>query len=258
MQRYVPGQGMCDLGVQFKNIGPPGSAGPTGSTGPAGISGDAANTGATGPTGAGVTGATGPTGISGDATNTGATGPTGNTGSTGNTGNTGPTGLQGPIGNTGVTGNTGPIGNTGSTGSTGDTGNTGPPGSPSIVLVNLTYSASSSGFGSTTNPESVTISSSIGATAIIGSSVNITGITNPLYQKLPTLFSVIRNRYDIATSAYTQFMGYPGYVGTNTTWTPSTNTLSIVNLNTSSLNLQPGDVYLKPGPHVVIQLYYYP
>jgi hypothetical protein len=40
MQRYVPGQGMCNLGVQFKNIGP---AGPPGATGPQGISANRGN-----------------------------------------------------------------------------------------------------------------------------------------------------------------------------------------------------------------------
>lgn len=167
IQRYVPGQGICNLGVQFKNIGPQGAIGPTGPTGaqgiqgftgttgptgwtgwtgPQGIAGSAVNTGATGPTG--WTGCTGPTGLPGSATNTGATGPTGWTGSTGwtgptgktgptgpnytgSTGNTGPTGSTGPtgvIGSTGSTGNTGPIGPTGPTGNTGPTGATGPTG----------------------------------------------------------------------------------------------------------------------------------
>ena len=46
--RYTPGGNVCNLGVQYKNPGPPGTAGPagvdgaTGATGPQGIPGTAA------------------------------------------------------------------------------------------------------------------------------------------------------------------------------------------------------------------------
>jgi len=130
-QRYVPGQGMCNLGVQLKNIGP---AGPIGATGPQGVTGPQGNpggpTGATGPTG--MTGSTGPIGSTGPAGPTGAA-ATGSTGATGPAGSTGPagagvTGATGPQGNTGPAGSTGPTG-AGVTGATGPQGNTGPQGS---------------------------------------------------------------------------------------------------------------------------------
>lgn len=142
MQRYIPGQGMCSLGVQIKNIGPPGAIGATGPQGvtgpqgtPGGATGSTGSTGAVGatgpaggPTGAqgntgptGVTGATGATGVQG---NTGPAGPAG-TGGTGPTGVGGPTGVMGPIGPTGVVGPTGAIGVTGPTGVAGPTGATG-------------------------------------------------------------------------------------------------------------------------------------
>ena len=139
MQRYIPGQGMCSLGVQIKNIGPPGAigaTGPQGVTGPQGTPGGATGStgasgavGATGPSGGpigatgpiGVTGATGATGVQG---NTGPAGPAG-TGGTGPTGVGGPTGAMGPIGPTGVVGPTGAIGVTGPTGVAGPTGATG-------------------------------------------------------------------------------------------------------------------------------------
>ena len=139
MQRYIPGQGMCSLGVQIKNIGPPGAigaTGPQGVTGPQGTPGGATGStgasgavGATGPSGGpigatgpiGITGATGATGVQG---NTGPAGPAG-TGGTGPTGVGGPTGAMGPIGPTGVVGPTGAIGVTGPTGVAGPTGATG-------------------------------------------------------------------------------------------------------------------------------------
>ena len=142
LQSYVPGQGICSLGVQIKNIGPPGAIGATGPQGvtgpqgtPGGATGSTGSTGAVGatgpaggPTGAqgntgptGVTGATGATGVQG---NTGPAGPAG-TGGTGPTGVGGPTGVMGPIGPTGVVGPTGAIGVTGPTGVAGPTGATG-------------------------------------------------------------------------------------------------------------------------------------
>ena len=140
--RYSPGGNVCNLGVQYKNPGPPGTPGPTGATGPQGIPGTSAamgDTGATGPmgatgpqgaTGAGVTGATGPQGNTGA---TGATGPVGATGPTGPQGTTGPTGVTGATGpqgatGAGVTGATGPQGSTGATGVIGAPGPVGPPG----------------------------------------------------------------------------------------------------------------------------------
>ena len=145
MQRYIPGQGMCNLGVQIKNIGPPGpigATGPQGVTGPQGTPGGATGStgatgtiGATGPSGGptgpqgntgptGVIGVTGATGVQG---NTGPAGPAG-TGGTGPTGTGGPTGSMGPIGPTGVVGPTGAIGVTGPTGVAGPTGVSGPTG----------------------------------------------------------------------------------------------------------------------------------
>ena len=142
MQRYIPGQGMCNLGVQIKNIGPPGpigATGPQGITGPQGTPGGATGAtgtiGATGPSG-GPTGPQGNTGPTGTAGSTGATGVQGNTGpagpagtgGTGPTGTGGPTGSMGPIGPTGVVGPTGAIGVTGPTGVAGPTGVSGPTG----------------------------------------------------------------------------------------------------------------------------------
>ena len=117
---YRPGAGLCNIGVQVKNIGPPGPPGPPGTS---------SNTGATGPTGSkGPTGPTGPTGArgaDGTATNTGATGPTGlagTNGAQGSPGDTGPTGSNGINGAPGSPGDTGPTGATGATGSKGDMG----------------------------------------------------------------------------------------------------------------------------------------
>lgn len=61
--RYSPGGNVCNLGVQYKNVGP---AGPIGATGPSG-----------GFVAMGFTGPTGPDGTSGINGNTGATGATG-------------------------------------------------------------------------------------------------------------------------------------------------------------------------------------
>ena len=124
--RYSPGGNTCNMGYNYKNIGPSGALGPqgvTGATGPQGPPGPAVTIGSTGPTGVqGNTGATGPQGITGPSGlrgNTGATGPQGLTGATGPQADTGPTG---PIGVQGVTGATGPQGVTGATGPQGATG----------------------------------------------------------------------------------------------------------------------------------------
>jgi len=58
--KYTPGGGTCNIGVNYKNIGPPGPAGPAGPAGPTGPPGSG--------TGSGVTGPTGPTGPAGPVT----------------------------------------------------------------------------------------------------------------------------------------------------------------------------------------------
>jgi len=60
--KYTPGGGTCNMGVNYKNIGPPGPVGPPGPTGaPSAVPGP---TGATGPPNGppGPIGPTGPTG----------------------------------------------------------------------------------------------------------------------------------------------------------------------------------------------------
>jgi hypothetical protein len=120
---YKPGAGsssFCNVGHNYKNIGPAGPNGATGATGPQGpqgIPGTVAGIGATGVTGPqGVTGPTGPQGIQGIQ---------GVQGNFGLTGPTGPQGVTGPTGPQGDTGATGPQGETGATGPQGDTGATG-------------------------------------------------------------------------------------------------------------------------------------
>jgi hypothetical protein len=49
--RYTPGGGTCNIGVNYKNIGPPGPVGPPGPTGPPGSGSGSGVTGPTGPTG---------------------------------------------------------------------------------------------------------------------------------------------------------------------------------------------------------------
>ena len=49
--RYNPGGGTCNVGLNYKNVGPPGPQGPPGPPGPPG-----------GGTGSGITGPPGPTG----------------------------------------------------------------------------------------------------------------------------------------------------------------------------------------------------
>lgn len=57
--KYTPGGGTCNMGVNYKNIGPPGPAGPSGPAGPTGPQGPpGSGAGSMGPTGA--TGPTGP------------------------------------------------------------------------------------------------------------------------------------------------------------------------------------------------------
>lgn len=64
--RYTPGGGTCNVGVNYKNIGPPGPPGSPGPTGPPGppstVPGPTGPSGGpVGPTGAnGITGPTGP------------------------------------------------------------------------------------------------------------------------------------------------------------------------------------------------------
>lgn len=99
--RYTPGGNQCNLGVQYKNIGPGGATGATGPQGPPGPASTIGSTGTSGPTGpSGASGPSGPTGPSGASGPTGPTGPQGASGPTGTSGPTGPTGPQGPTGNT--------------------------------------------------------------------------------------------------------------------------------------------------------------
>jgi hypothetical protein len=99
LQTYRPGVGTCNVGYNYKNIGPTGSrgaTGPQGFTGPSG--GPTGPTGGTGPQGipgtaGGPTGSTGPQGVTGPSG-----GPTGSTGPRGPTGDTGPTGTSTPSG----------------------------------------------------------------------------------------------------------------------------------------------------------------
>ena len=133
---YTPGIGLCDIGQQIKNYGPPGPMGPSGPAGPAGsTSGFSGVSGPSGPRGdLGHTGASGAVGLSGPSGPQGVTGPSGSigpSGATGLTGATGPkadTGPSGPSGARGDTGPTGPDGITGATGPKADTGPTGPQG----------------------------------------------------------------------------------------------------------------------------------
>lgn len=90
--RYTPGGNQCNLGVQYKNPGPPGSTGPPGPIGPSGPTGPQGIPGSPG-------GNTGPQGASGPS------GPTGPQGASGPTGPTGPQGASGPTGPTGPAGN---------------------------------------------------------------------------------------------------------------------------------------------------------
>lgn len=63
LSRYIPGQGMCNLGVQIKNIGPTGPTGPTGADGPIGPQGPIGDQGIAGEQG--PIGPIGPQGIPG-------------------------------------------------------------------------------------------------------------------------------------------------------------------------------------------------
>ena len=190
--KYTPGGGTCNIGVNYKNIGPPGPSGPPGATGspsiipgptgptgpsggPIGPTGTTGRTGATGTTGAGVTGPTGSRGVTGS---TGATGVAGTTGATGAgvTGPTGPIGPSGgpigPTGTTGRTGPTGPIGPTGIAGATGvgvtGTGSTGPTGPTGV--------AGATGAG-VTGPTGAGVTGPTGPTGVTG--VTGAGITGP-------------------------------------------------------------------------------
>lgn len=137
--RYSAGGNVCNLGVQYKNVGPGGATGATGPEGPpgpattigaTGVSGPTGPAGASGPTGpAGPSGPSGPTGPAGATGPTGPAGPSGPSGPTGPAGATGPSGPAGPSGATGPTGPTGPLGPTGPTGPSGPAGATGPAGS---------------------------------------------------------------------------------------------------------------------------------
>lgn len=268
LQKYIPGVGLCDLGVQFKNQGPQGVAGTTGPTGPQGIAGTATNTGATGPTGQGSTGATGPQGIAGTATNTGATGdtgPTGPTGWTGPTGNTGPTGITGPTGWTGPTGNTGPTGAPSVvTGPTGYTGPTGPAGRPQIFEIDLYYN-SGSGYNIASGNLVITPS---GPTATLNVNtpktnyITLTGISSQ-YNRLPTFvsYSVIQNSSYFGATAGTPVETFVSPVNTvGLGFDSSTNTIYSGNLSLGNLYINSDNAVLANGaglPTVKVRLYYY-
>lgn len=265
LQRYIPGVGLCDLGVQFKNEGPQGNAGGTGPTGPQGIDGITRNTGATGPTGQGSTGPTGAQGIAGTATNTGATGPTGWTGPTGQLGNTGPTGTTGPTGWTGPTGNTGPTGpQSTETGPTGRTGPTGPAGRPQIFEIGLVYNS-----GSSYNIASGTLTvipSGPSATLNVNSPstnyITLTGISSQ-YNRLPTFvsYSVIQNSSYFggpAGDAIETFVSPVNTVGLG--FDSATNIIYAGNLSLGNLyiNSTNADLAISKGvPTVKVRLYYY-
>ena len=265
IQRYIPGQGLCNLGVQFKNVGPAGENGSTGPTGPTGIPGTAVNTGATGQQGpTGWTGPTGQAGIAGSATNTGATGPTGwtgNTGPTGWTGTTGPTGRTGPTGWTGPTGTTGP---TGPTGNTGPTGMTGPAGKPQIFEIGLVYNSGSS-YNIASGTLTITPSGPTATLTVNSPSTNyitLTGIT-AAYNKLPTFvsYSVIQNSSyfgDTAGTPVETFISPVNTVGLG--FNSSTNTIYGGNLSLGNLYINSSNADLANGagiPTVKVRLYYY-
>jgi len=261
IQRYIPGQGICNLGVQFKNIGPSGADGATGPTGPIGIPGTAANTGATGFTGpTGYTGPTGQAGVPGTATNTGATGPTGSTGYTGYTGITGPSGTTGPTGYTGPTGPTGPTGNTGPTGytgSTGITGSTGPSGKPTIVEIDLSYNSSVNMVSGTITPSSYgTLNINPSANTNYFTVTNIASYLSGKLNSLPTFFSVsVVKSSNLFTSNPVESLVYPPYRTTLGWNTDSSGTLYCGPLDQFSLPLVAGDTVNSPC--VKIRLYYY-
>jgi len=271
IQRYIPGQGLCNLGVQFKNVGPAGAdgiQGPVGPTGPAGINGIATNTGATGQTGpTGFTGATGAQGVAGTATNTGATGPTGYTGYTGYTGPTGKTGYTGYTGYTGTTGptgSTGPTGYTGYTGQTGATGVTGPAGKPQIYEIDLYYNSGSS-YNISSGSLVITPSGPTGTLNINTPSTNyftLTGITSA-YNRLPTFvsYSVIQNKSYFGGSAGDAVETFVSPVNTVGLGFDSTNnTIYAGNLSLGNLYINSTNADLANSnslPTVKVRLYYY-
>lgn len=140
LQRYVPGKGTVNIGVQDKNPAIIGATGAVGPQGPPGPPGPATTIGATGPQGiqglTGIRGERGLTGDKGDIGHCGATGPSGpdgkcgRIGPSGPIGSTGPTGIQGEQGYTGPIGEIGPSGPIGEKGETGAQGSTGPQGPP--------------------------------------------------------------------------------------------------------------------------------
>ena len=124
LKRYVPGQGMVNIGVQDKAAI---AVGETGPRGPRGHPGPATTIGATGPRGElGHQGPVGPRGPKGDRGDTGPLGPAGTQGESGPSGLQGPTGLQGIQGPKGETGPVGPEGPPGPATTIGATGSTGP------------------------------------------------------------------------------------------------------------------------------------
>lgn len=263
IQRYIPGQGICNLGVQFKNVGPAGENGGTGPTGCTGADGIARNTGATGSTGPTGLGITGPPGVAGSSTNTGATGPTGRTGPTGWTGPTGNTGTTGPTGRTGPTGWIGPTGWTGTTGPSGPTGMTGPAGQPQIFEVDLYYTSPS--YNISSGSLVITPSGPSATLTINTPSTNyctLTSITSK-YNKLPTFvsYSVIQNSsYFGATAgdAVETFVSPVNTVGLG--FDSATNTIYLGNLSLGNLYINSSNADLantKSVPTVKVRLYYY-
>lgn len=124
LKRYIPGQGMINIGVQDKAAI---AVGDTGPRGPRGHPGPATTIGATGPQGPiGNRGEIGPRGPKGDIGDTGPLGPSGPQGESGPIGIQGPTGVQGIEGPKGATGSVGPEGPPGPATTIGATGSTGP------------------------------------------------------------------------------------------------------------------------------------
>jgi hypothetical protein len=95
-------------------------------------------------------------------------------------------------------------------------------------------------------------------TISVGGIATITGVGPIKYQKMPTLFSVLINRYD-GTITHQQF-GYPVFPTLSIEWYNSTNTLIIKSLTQGVLQLQNTDVTGASPPSftVIVQLYYYP